>query len=219
MCLDIPYDAIIECIWPAKWSMLLCTCSPATQSPSKQSRRPAWRAVAPPQPAQLFLSAKSMLGGSTAIEWDESDHEDWESESFESTLSSIAAFDMAGALERMASGDKFCTPEAADSTHRASPAGTTSLSPERLQPSQCSRSMLEDARLSFSEPRPPYTRSSELRSSMAPSFSHGAGSGSALHQMGNQVHCWGSQAIELGAPMCPVYLIEDMPLAYTQLRT
>ena len=51
-----------------------------------------------------------------ASTWEEdSDDETWESESFESTLSSIAAFDMAGALERMSSAEKFYTPEAADS--------------------------------------------------------------------------------------------------------
>ena len=51
-----------------------------------------------------------------ASEWEEdSDDETWDSESFESTLSSIAAFDMDGALERMSSADTFYTPEAAGS--------------------------------------------------------------------------------------------------------
>lgn len=156
-----------------------------------------------------------MLGGSTATEWDESDHEDWESESFESTLSSIAAFDMAGALERMASGDKFYTPEAADSTPRASPARNTSLSPERLQPLQCSASMLEDTQLGLSESCHSYTRNLELRSSTAPSFSHGSGSGSALHHMANQVHCWGSQIIQGESTHVPCLLYHRcVPLSY-----
>ena len=51
----------------------------------------------------------------TAPECDELDDGAWESESFESTLSSIADFDMDGALDRMASGDKFHTPEPAES--------------------------------------------------------------------------------------------------------
>ena len=135
-----------------------------------------------------------MLGGLTASEWEESDDEAWESESFESTLSSIAGFDMEGALERMASGDKFYTPEAADSTHRASPAGDIPPPHEGLQPSLDSSSMLEDAQLSLSEPSHPYAKIPELSSSAAHSLSHG--SGLDLHQMAKQVHHKGQTNLE-----------------------
>ena len=123
-----------------------------------------------------------MLGGLTASEWEESDDEDWESESFESTLSSIAAFDMEGALERMASGDAFYTPEAQDSAHRASPAEDVSLSHERLQPSHDSRSSPRDALLSLGAR---HAKTPASSSSKAPSL--GRALGSDPHQMATQV--------------------------------
>ena len=97
----------------------VCACSPASRSPNKPSSR---------SPAAKCLAACSQVHGGhplqesqwkerlAASEWEEeSDDETWESESFESTLSSIAAFDMAGALERIASADRFYTPEAPES--------------------------------------------------------------------------------------------------------
>ena len=127
-----------------------------------------------------------MLGGLNASEWEESDCEDWESESFESTLSSIGAFDMEGALERMTSGDTFYTPEPADSAHRASPAGDHSPSHERLQPLHDSASLLENTPLSLSEPGLPHAKTPVDSNSKAPSVGHA--SGFDLHQMAHQVH-------------------------------
>ena len=135
-----------------------------------------------------------MLGGLTASEWEESDDEDWESESFESTLSSIAAFDMEGALERMTSGDAFYTPEAADSAHRASPTRDSSLSHERLRPSHDSRSLPDDTAHSLGEPGHAETKHSELSGSKAPAISNGPGFD--LHKIANQVHRWSSSDLE-----------------------
>ena len=147
-----------------------------------------------------------MLGGLTASEWEASDDEAWDSESFESTLSSIAGFDLEGALERMASGDKFYTPEPADSTHRGSPAGDYSGSHERLQPSHDSSSMLEDVQLGLSEPGHQYAEVIELNSSAVQSFSHD------LLQMTKEVHCWGS-LVESDLPWsCLLHCLHAPPL-------
>ena len=97
----------------------MCACSPASRSPSKpSSRSPAAKCLAAcSQTHRGHLPQDALCKERLAAsKWEEdSDDETWESESFESTLSSIAAFDMAGALERMLSADKFYTPEAADS--------------------------------------------------------------------------------------------------------
>lgn len=66
-------------------------------------------------------------------DWEESDVEGWDSESFESTLSSIAAFDMDGALDRMASGDRFYTPEAAGSSPMANFNGVVPTADELMR--------------------------------------------------------------------------------------
>ncbi len=101
----------------------MCSCSPVSLSPSKQSIGLACRVAASAHAAHPPLVAERMPETSplslTAPECDESDNGTWESESFESTLSSIAAFDMDGALDRMASGDRFYTPEPAESTRLA----------------------------------------------------------------------------------------------------
>ena len=97
----------------------MCACSPASRSPSKPgSRTPAAKCVAACSQRHGGRLLQDVLCKErlAASEWEEdSDDETWESESFESTLSSIPAFDMAGALERMSSADKFYTPEATDS--------------------------------------------------------------------------------------------------------
>ena len=94
-------------------------------SPTRPSNGHAWRPVGKPRAAEQSFYAEQLpsIAGNdiAAVAWDESDQDTWESESFESTLSSIAAFDMDGALERMASGEKFLTPELSDSATMSSP--------------------------------------------------------------------------------------------------
>ena len=177
-------------VWPAKGIMLFCACSPATHSPSKQSRGSIRRPTAASQPAQLCLSARTlpkMLGGLTASEWENSDEDTWESESFESMLSSIAAFDMEGALDRMTSADTFYTPEAVDSSCRASPAGGSSFSQECLQLSDDGGQTLERSELSLHEQQSSLANARDIRSHTSPLVSQGSGPG--LPQTASQVQC------------------------------
>ena len=177
-------------------TMLMYPCSPVSLSPSKQSRGSACKAAATAQPAHPPLVAERMPEALplslTAPQCDGSDDGTWESESFESTLSSIADFDMDGALDRMASGDRFYTPEPAESIPLA---GDIPSACKDIQQPHAGRSARENSELN-----PPEGSSLEETQSGGTSFARPLhlrqGTGVHVHEMTDQVlvnsprFCW-----------------------------